>query len=61
MGREVPRGMFIVQGLVQLKGPRAGLTLDVRAFYDPQTNRYVSVDVSPRWIRAWKQSPKGGT
>ncbi|KAG9556266.1 hypothetical protein KCV04_g18941, partial [Aureobasidium melanogenum] len=35
---EPPRGSFVVQGLIQLKGSRSILTLDVQAFYDPKAS-----------------------
>ncbi|KAI5205643.1 hypothetical protein AUEXF2481DRAFT_1851 [Aureobasidium subglaciale EXF-2481] len=57
---EPPRGSFVVQGLIQLKGSRSILTLDVQAFYDPKASHFVVVNATPRTIKQRKQSPKGG-
>lgn len=58
--KEPPRGTFIVQGLIQMLGAEAQITLDVSAFYDPKISRFVKVNVAPRLVKRWKQSPKGG-
>ncbi|THZ89215.1 hypothetical protein D6C84_00267, partial [Aureobasidium pullulans] len=57
---EPPRGSFVVQGLIQLKGSRSILTLDVQAFYDPKASHFSVVNATPRTIKQRKQSPKGG-
>jgi hypothetical protein len=57
---EPPRGSFVVQGLIQLKGSRSILTLDVKAFYDPKASQFVVVNATHRSIKQRKQSPKGG-
>ncbi|KAH0144265.1 hypothetical protein KCU67_g13164, partial [Aureobasidium melanogenum] len=57
---EPPRGSFVVQGLIQLKGSRSILTLDVQAFYDPKASHFLVVNATPRTIKQRKQSPKGG-
>jgi hypothetical protein len=58
--QEPPRGSFVVQGLVQVKGSRAVLTFDVQAFYSPRENRFVVVNATPRLLKPYHQSPKGG-
>jgi len=58
--KEPPRGTFIVAGLIQMKGARSQITLDVQAFYDPKISRFVVVNVSPKMFKKWSQSPKGG-
>ena len=57
---EPPRGSFVVQGLIQLKGSRSILTLDVQAFYDPKASHFSVVNATPRTIKQRRQSPKGG-
>ena len=58
--REPPRGTFIVAGLIQMKGQRAAVTLDVQAFYDPKASHFSVVNATPRTIKQRRQSPKGG-
>lgn len=58
--REPPRGTFIVAGLVQIKGQRAMVTLDVQAFYDPKASKFAVVNVSPKTLKRWNQAPRGG-
>ena len=58
--QEPPRGTFIVQGLIQVKGSRAVLTFDVNAYYSPRDNKFVVVNASPRLLKKWSQSPRGG-
>jgi hypothetical protein len=55
-----PRGTFMVGGLIEIIGERAKMTLDVAAFYDPKTARYVMLKARVRSITDYKQSPKGG-
>ena len=58
--REPPRGTFIVAGLVQMRGERAAVTLDVQAFYDPKASKFVAINTSPRSVKRWTQTPRGG-
>ena len=39
----VPRGAFVVMGLVEVYGERAKITVSVHAVYDPKQGRYVGV------------------
>lgn len=57
---EPPRGTFVVQGLVQVKGSRAVMTFDVQGFYEPRSSRFVTVNATPRLLKKWSQSPRGG-
>jgi len=57
---EPPRGTFIVSGLVQMRGTRAAITLDVQAFYDPKSSRFAVVNLSPKTLKKWNQAPRGG-
>jgi len=58
--QEPPRGTFVVQGLVQVRGARASLTFDVRAFYSPRDNKFVAINATPRLLKPYRQTPKGG-
>ncbi|KAF1354917.1 hypothetical protein BDV97DRAFT_282308, partial [Delphinella strobiligena] len=57
---EPPRGTLVVQGLVQIKGPKAVLTFDVQGFYEPKSSRFLTVNATPRLLKKWSQAPKGG-
>ncbi|KAI9850854.1 MAG: hypothetical protein M1838_004923 [Thelocarpon superellum] len=52
-----PRGSFTVTGLVEVAGPDAMLTLDVRAAYDPRTSRWESLGIGIRRVQYRKQGP----
>ncbi|GAB7341549.1 hypothetical protein MBLNU457_7762t1 [Dothideomycetes sp. NU457] len=58
--KEPPRGTFVVSGLLQVKGSRGQITLDVQGFYDPRISRYVVINISPRLYKKWNQAPRGG-
>ena len=57
---EPPRGTFVISGLVQMRGTRAAITFDVQAFYDPKMSRFTTVNVAPKALKRWTQSPRGG-
>lgn len=57
---EPPRGTFIVQGLVEVRGARGRVLFDVSSFYDPRLGKYVSVNASVRSVKGWRQGPRGG-
>jgi hypothetical protein len=57
---EPPRGTFVVQGLVEIKGQRGRMLFDVTSCYDPKLNKYVVVNASVRGFKRWNQSPRGG-
>ncbi|KAK4890572.1 hypothetical protein LTR27_010734 [Elasticomyces elasticus] len=57
---EPPRGSFVVQGLVEVKGERGRVMFDVQSAYDPKENKYVAVQASVRGVKRWRQSPRGG-
>ncbi|KAI0020827.1 hypothetical protein F4780DRAFT_353841 [Xylariomycetidae sp. FL0641] len=56
-----PRGCVMVSGLVSLKTPKARVTVDVVAWWDPKTEAFhqPSMSLSLRAIRMWRQSPIG--
>ncbi|KAK3636445.1 hypothetical protein LTR56_014232 [Elasticomyces elasticus] len=57
---EPPRGSFVVQGLVEVKGERGRVMFDVQSAYDPKENKFVAVQASVRGVKRWRQSPRGG-
>ena len=57
---EPPRGTFVVQGLVEVRGSRGRVLLDVKSFYDPAQGKYVKVDANVRNFKRWNQAPRGG-
>lgn len=58
---EPPRGTFIVQGLVEVRGHRGRILFDVQSCYDPRgTGRFIVVNASVRGFKKWRQAPKGG-
>jgi hypothetical protein len=56
----VPRGAFMVLGLIEIYGERAKLTLNVHAVYDPKQGRYVGMHFTPWNFVELRQLPKGG-
>lgn len=58
--KEPPRGTFVVQGLIQVRGSRAVMTFDVNAHYSPKESRFVVINATPRVLKRWHQSPRGG-
>jgi hypothetical protein len=59
-GVSVPRGSFMVIGLVEVYGDRARITLNVVAAYDPKQGRYTSFSASIWNVVPHAQGPKGG-
>lgn len=57
---EPPRGSFVVQGLVEIKGTKGKMMFDVQSCYDPKESKYVSVSAGMRSTKPWNQRPKGG-
>ncbi|KAF2723235.1 hypothetical protein K431DRAFT_283042 [Polychaeton citri CBS 116435] len=57
---EPPRGTFVVQGLVEVRGNRGRMLFDVQSCYDPKAGKYVVVNAGVRNYKSWNQSPKGG-
>lgn len=57
---QVPRGSFLVMGLVEVYGDRARMTLNVIAAYDPKQGRYVSLKAGVWNLVEHRQHPKGG-
>lgn len=55
-----PRGSFLVSGLVEVHGPKAICTLDVRAAYDPGQSQWAAIGISMRRVQRRKQRPNGG-
>ena len=57
---EPPRGSFVVQGLVEIKGSKGKIMFDVQSCYDPKESKFVSVNAGMRSTKLWNQAPKGG-
>ncbi|RMY23232.1 hypothetical protein D0866_05845, partial [Hortaea werneckii] len=57
---EPPRGSFVVQGLVEVRGSRGRILFDVQSCYDPRQNKYVVVNAAVRGFKRWNQAPRGG-
>ena len=57
---EPPRGTFVVQGLVEVRGQRGRMLFDVQSSYDPKAGKYVHVNAGVRNFKRWSQAPKGG-
>jgi hypothetical protein len=57
---EPPRGSFLISGLIEVRGTRAKMTLDVVAAYDPKAGKYVMIRLHPRSVTDFRQVPKGG-
>lgn len=57
---EPPRGSFVVQGLVEIKGSKGKMMFDVQSCYDPKEAKYVVVNAGVRSVKKWNQRPKGG-
>jgi hypothetical protein len=57
---QAPRGTFMVLGLIEIRGTRASMTLNVSAAYDPKQGRYVGLKAAVWNVIEYKQSPKGG-
>lgn len=59
---EPPRGSFVVQGLVEVRGKRGRMLFDVQSCYDPRQGKFVAVGVTlrPGGFKRWNQRPRGG-
>ncbi|KAK3720868.1 hypothetical protein LTR37_003531 [Vermiconidia calcicola] len=57
---EPPRGAFVVQGLVEVRGQRGRMLFDVQSAYDPKAGKYVQVQAGVRGFKRWSQAPRGG-
>jgi len=57
---EPPRGSFVVQGLVEIKGSKGKIMFDVQSCYDPKEAKFVAVNAGMRSTKRWNQAPKGG-
>ncbi|OCK73746.1 hypothetical protein K432DRAFT_364472 [Lepidopterella palustris CBS 459.81] len=57
---EPPRGTIVVSGLIEVKGTKARMTMDVSGAYDPKTNKYVLLRAAVRRIQDISQRPMGG-
>ncbi|KAK5172215.1 uncharacterized protein LTR77_003853 [Saxophila tyrrhenica] len=55
-----PRGSFVVQGLVEVRGQRGRMLFDVQSAYDPSQGKFVQVNAGVRGYKRWRQGPKGG-
>lgn len=59
-GIPLPRGTFLVSGLVEVRGPRGMCVLDVRAAYHPKHSRFEAMAINLRRAQPMNQAPKGG-
>lgn len=57
---EPPRGSFVVQGMMEVRGSKGQILFDVKGCYDPKQAKYVMVLADKRNLKAWRQRPKGG-
>ncbi|KAF2801851.1 uncharacterized protein BDZ99DRAFT_577302 [Mytilinidion resinicola] len=57
---EPPRGTVVVSGLIEIKGSKARMTMDVNAAYDPKQDKFVMLQGAIRRIQDMSQRPKGG-
>ena len=57
---EPPRGTFVVQGLVEVRGARGRMLFDVQSSYDPKLGKFVLVNAAVRNFKRWSQPPRGG-
>ncbi|SMR52305.1 unnamed protein product [Zymoseptoria tritici ST99CH_3D1] len=58
--QEPPRGTFVVQGLVEVRGAKGGMLFDVKSCYDPKAGKFVVVNANLRSFKRWNQAPRGG-
>lgn len=58
--KEAPRGTVIVSGLIEVKGSKARVTVDVNAAYDPKQDKYVIIKAGIRRLQDKHQRPLGG-
>ncbi|CZT19429.1 uncharacterized protein RCC_05280 [Ramularia collo-cygni] len=57
---EPPRGSFVVQGMMEVRGSKGQILFDVRGCYDPKEAKFVMVQANKRGFKLWNQRPKGG-
>ncbi|KAI5366068.1 hypothetical protein Slin15195_G075970 [Septoria linicola] len=57
---EPPRGTFVVQGLVEVRGQRGRMMFDVQSCYDPKAAKFTTVNANVRSFKRWNQAPRGG-
>jgi hypothetical protein len=59
--RDIPRGNFIVQGLVEMMGSNGRVQFDLMSAYDPEEKKFVNANVKVRGHYPKMQAPKGGS
>lgn len=57
---EPPRGSFVVQGMMEIRGSKGQILFDVKGCYDPAQAKYVVVQAQKKGFKSWHQRPKGG-
>jgi len=57
---EPPRGSFVVQGMMEIRGSKGQILFDVQGCYDPKQGKYVMVSARKRNFKLWNQRPRGG-
>ncbi|TKA83892.1 hypothetical protein B0A55_00101 [Friedmanniomyces simplex] len=57
---EPPRGAFTITGLVEVRGEKGRVLLDVQGVYDPRTGKFVRAQAGVRALRGWRQDANGG-
>ncbi|KAK5134383.1 hypothetical protein LTR08_006563 [Meristemomyces frigidus] len=55
---EPPRGTFVMQGIVEVRGSMGRVMVDVLSYYDVMERKFVSVKATSR-VRPWAQKPRG--
>jgi hypothetical protein len=58
--RDIPRGDFLVQGLVEMMGSNGRVQFDFSSVYDPAEKRFVNAIIRVRGHYPRLQAPKGG-
>jgi len=57
---EPPKGTFVVEGLMELRGSVGRILYDVQSFYDPKESKFIDIRLKLRSHKRWNQGPRGG-
>ncbi|KAF1830212.1 hypothetical protein BDW02DRAFT_573261 [Decorospora gaudefroyi] len=58
--KPLPRGAFLVMGLIEIHGTKARMTINVGAAYDPKQGCFINLQGSVYHYAEHRQSPRGG-
>jgi hypothetical protein len=58
--RDIPRGHFIVHGLVEMMGSNGRVQFDIISAYDPEEKKFINASIKVRGHYPKLQAPKGG-